>query len=157
VANSFQFNAADAGQFAALFERTDAELAELGVRRVTADTKPGFPCRVSLADAEIGETMLLLPWVHHDVVSPYRASGPIYVRRGAPTAQPSPGEVPVMFMHRLLSVRAYDERAMIVDAEVVQGTELASTIDRFFSSERVSYLHVHNARPGCYNCSVVRA
>lgn len=157
MSTSFQFVAADAAQFAPLFDQTDADLAQLGIRRMTVDANPGFPCRVSLTDAEVGDTVLLLPFAHHDVASPYRASGPIFVRRGALTAQPSPGEVPAMLLHRLLSVRAYDESAMLCDADVVQGSELETTIGRFFSNARVRYLHVHNARPGCYNCSVVRA
>jgi len=157
VSSSFQFVAADATRFAHLFDQSDAELASIGARRMTVDTKPGFPCRVSLADAEIGEAVLLLPFTHHDVASPYRASGPIYVRRDVATAEPARGEVPTMLLHRLLSVRAYDEHAMLREAEVVQGTELAAMIERCFSNPSISYLHVHNARPGCYNCSVVRA
>ena len=157
VNTSFRFLAADDARFHSLFDQTDAELSAIGAKRVTVDSKPGFPCRVSLADAEIGETVLLLPYVHHDVASPYRASGPIYVRQRATTAQFAPGEIPAMLGHRLLSVRAYDGDAMLRAADVVQGDALGSAIERFFGDERVSYLHIHNARPGCYNCSVVRA
>jgi hypothetical protein len=124
---------------------------------VVVDEKPGYPCRVSLADAEVGETALLLPFTHHDVASPYRAGGPIYVRAGARTAQPALGEIPVMFRHRLLSVRAYDAAAMMIGADVVKGTELEAAIERQLANEKVRYLHLHNARPGCYNCCVVRA
>jgi hypothetical protein len=136
---------------------SDAELEAIGMRRMVVDEKPGFPCRVSLADAEVGETVLLLPFVHHDVPSPYRASGPIFVRSGAGTATPAVGEIPLMFRHRLLSVRAYDAGAMMVGAEVVKGSELETSIGHLFAQPRVSYLHVHNASPGCYNCRVVRA
>jgi uncharacterized protein DUF1203 len=65
--------------------------------------------------------------------------------------------VPIMFRHRLLSIRGYDAGAMLLAADVVNGTEIEDAIRRLFSDERVSYLHVHNARPGCYNCTVVRA
>jgi hypothetical protein len=41
--------------------------------------------------------------------------------------------------------------------EVVQGGELEATIRRLYADPAVSYLHVHNARPGCYNCRVIRA
>ena len=101
--------------------------------------------------------VLLVPFTHHDVASPYRASGPIFVRSGARTANPAIDEVPLMFRHRLLSIRAYDAAAMMVDAEVVQGSALEDAIRRCFAREGVSYLHIHNARPGCYNCRVVRA
>lgn len=143
-------------QFAPLFDCTDEELSAIGARRMTVDKNPGFPCRVSLADAEIGETVILLPFVHHEVASPYRASGPIFVREDASPARLAPGEIPTMLLHRLLSVRAYDDDAMLRASDVVQGNELTTAIERFFADVRVSYLHVHNARPGCYNCSVVR-
>ncbi len=67
------------------------------------------------------------------------------------------GEVPEMLRHRLLSVRAYDREAMLIGAEVVNGTDLDATVRGLFANEAVAYLHVHNARPGCYNCRVVRA
>lgn len=46
---------------------------------------------------------------------------------------------------------------MMVSAEVVEGSVLEDTIRTHFADEDVSYLHIHNARPGCYNCRVVRA
>jgi hypothetical protein len=36
------------------------------------------------------------------------------------------------------------------------GTELADVVDRLLANPEVSYLHVHNAAPGCFNCSVRR-
>src|SRR5262245_41325110 len=108
VSTSFRFVAAEESRFRFLFEQTDKELRAIGAKRMTVDAKPGFPCRVSLADAEIGETVLILTYTHHDVASPYRASGPIFVRETAATARFAPGEIPAMLTHRLLSVRAYD-------------------------------------------------
>ncbi|HSD26839.1 MAG TPA: DUF1203 domain-containing protein [Vicinamibacteria bacterium] len=157
MSTDFRIVALPSEPFEPLFRMSDAELEAAGARRMLADEKPGFPCRVSLADAEVGEAVLLLPFTHHDVASPYRASGPIFVRRGARTASPGKGEIPQMLQHRLLSVRAYDESAMLVGAEVVEGSELEATIRRLYADPSVSYLHVHNARPGCYNCRVIRA
>lgn len=154
---SFRFVALPSERFAPLLAQSDAELQATGARRQVVEENPGVPCRVSLADAELGETVLLLPFTHHDVPSPYRASGPIFVRSGVTSATPAAGVVPIMFRHRLLSVRGYDDAAMMVSAEVVNGTEIEDAIRRLFSSEQVSYLHIHNARPGCYNCTVVRA
>jgi hypothetical protein len=34
---------------------------------------------------------------------------------------------------------------------------LEEVIARFFADPQVAYLHLHNARPGCYNCRVDRA
>lgn len=135
----------------------DAGLRERGIRRLRADGKPGFPCRVSLVDAEIGEEVWLLPFTHHDVATPYRSSGPIFVRVDATTARPEVNEVPAMFRTRLLSIRAYDADAMMIASEVAEGRELEDAIDRAFSDPRVATLHLHNARPGCFNCRVERA
>ena len=157
MTNSFQFVALPSKQFEPLFGMSDAELRAVNVRRMIADEKPGFPCRVSLADAEVGEIVLLVPFKHHDVSSPYRASGPIIIRRGAGTATPAVNEIPVMFTHRLLSLRAYDAAAMLVGAEIITGRELEIAIRNFLANDTVNYLHIHNARPGCYNCRVVRA
>ena len=117
----------------------------------------GYPCRVSLIDAEPGETVLLVSFTHHDVTSSYRASGPIFVRANAQTAKPAINEIPEMLRFRLLSIRAYDEEAMMVGSDVVNGSELEEHISRFFADPRIKYLHLHNARPGCFNCRVERA
>jgi hypothetical protein len=124
---------------------------------MVVDAKPGYPCRVSLVDAEVGETVLLIPYTHHDVSSPYRASGPIFVRAGARTATPSVGEIPAMFRPRLLSLRAFDAEATMVGAKVVNGADLEANIVGMFSDPRATYMHIHNAGPGCYNCRVTPA
>lgn len=154
---AFRIVALPIESFHYLFAAGDDELRAHGARRVVADTKPGYPCRVSLMDAEPGESLFLLPFTHHDVESPYRASGPIYVRERARTATPAPDEVPLMLRTRLLSLRAYDDQAMLLGAEVLEGRDLETQIARFFADESVRYLHVHNARPGCYNCRIDRA
>lgn len=153
---SFQLLALPADRFSPLFNLTDSDLHSRGIRRMIVDDKPGYPCRVSLADAEVGETVLLLPFMHHDVPTPYRGGGPIFVRQGAHTATPAPGEIPAMFTHRLLSLRAYDEGGMLLDADVIQGRDLAVSISRLFQSPAANYIHIHNAKPGCYNCKVIR-
>jgi hypothetical protein len=142
--------------FAAFFALSDEELASRGARRCIADKKPGFPCRVSLVDAEQGERVILLPYQYHDVASPYRASGPIYVREHAQQATPEINEIPDAIRRRLLSVRGYDHSGFMIDCEVTEGRELQEKIDRFFADSRVAYLHLHNARPGCYSCRVDR-
>jgi len=155
--NKFQIESLPITPFVPLFALSDEALRQQGARRLIADAKPGYPCRVSLRDAEIGERIIALPYVHHDTTSPYRASGPIFVRQQAEQAHPAAGEIPTMLRHRLLSVRAYDEGAILIEAEVVAGDQLQSHIDKLFSDAKVAYLHLHNARPGCYNCRVTRA
>ncbi len=143
--------------FANVLGKSDEELRAIGGRRMVADEQPGFPCRVSLVDAEPGEEVVLVPFTHHDVTSPYRASGPIFVRVNAETAKLEVSEVPALLRSRLLSLRAYDRGAMMVTADVVEGNELELHISRLFGDQRVEYLQVHNARPGCFNCEIRRA
>jgi hypothetical protein len=135
----FRLLGLDPAPFGPLFDLPDAQLHARGIRRVRADKDAGFPCRVSLRDAAAGEELLLLPYRHHDVDSPYQAEGPIYVRR------------------RLISLRAYDDAALMVSAEVAEGADVASRLTAVFRDERVRYVHLHNARPGCYSCAAVRA
>ena len=153
----FQFVALPIENFSHLFSMNDAELESHGARRMNVDSHPGYPCRVSLMDAPVGERIILTPFRHHDVISPYQSAGPIFVRENAETAEPQVNEIPVMFHHRLLSVRAYDEAATMKNARVVEGRALEETIRNFFTTEAISYLHIHNAGPGCFNCMVQRA
>lgn len=153
---NFQIVAQPFESFAHLFSLTDEALAAQGARRIMVDHSPGYPCRVSLEDAGVGEQVILTLFRHHDVDSPYQSAGPVFVRASAQTAKPEINEVPPVLVHRLLSVRAYDERAMMTGAKVVEGKQLAQTIRDFFDDDEVSYLHVHNAGPGCFSCSVNR-
>lgn len=154
---SFQIHALPAEPFAPLFALSDEALRGRGIRRVVADGRPVYPCRVSLQDAGEGETLLLLPHEHHVVDTPYRASGPIYVREAATLAQPGVDDVPALLRTRLLSLRAYDARGMMAWADVVEGAEVEACIAQLFAIERVAYLHIHYAKPGCYACRVERA
>ena len=153
---SFQLVGLPRAPFEPLFSLSDAELARLGARRVVAGASPGFPCRISLKDAEPGEELLLLPYEHQPENSPYRASGPIYVRVGATQRTLPAGEVPDYVRLRQISVRAYDARHMIVGAEVCAGDAVAAEIERQFAGPAVSYIHLHNAKRGCYSCLVRR-
>jgi len=154
--HNFQCIALNPTSFSSYFEKSAAELAQLGAKRMRVDKKPGFPCRISLEDAEIGEEVLLLPFVHHAVESPYQASGPIFIRKGVETARPGVNEIPLMLQHRLLSLRGYDKDHLMVAADVVEGKDLAASIGQLFDNEKIEYLHLHNAKQGCYQCLVKR-
>ena len=154
---SFQINALPMSDFEPLLTLSEADLAARNMRRVVADGRPVYPCRVSLQDAMEGEEVLLLSYAHHEVATPYCASGPIYVRRTAIQARPARNEVPQLLRARELSLRGYDRNGMMVWAEVVPGSEVEQGIERLFSLARTNYLHIHYARPGCYACRVDRA
>lgn len=142
--------------FQALFTMSDAELQALGAKRCIADAPHAAPCRVSMVDAEVGEELILTSYAHQPAQSPYRASGPVYVRRDAGRTFAADNVVPDCVRRRLLSVRAYDGQDLIVEADVAEGSELETAIDRFFANPAVAYLHVHYARRGCYACRIDR-
>jgi hypothetical protein len=141
--------------FAPLFALPDAALAAVHAVRSVVDAHPGVPCRVSLDDAAAGEEVVLVSFRHHDTASPFRASGPIYVRRDAVRFD-AVDRVPDAARRRLLSVRAYDAAGMLVAAEVCEGEAVEPLFERMFGDAAAAYLHVHIARPGCFLCRVDR-
>jgi hypothetical protein len=151
----FRITGLPAEQFAGLFSLSDQELAARGAVRRIADAKPGYPCRVSLTDAEPGQEVILTHFEHHAVDSPFRASHAIYVRKGEKTYE-AVDQVPEQLRLRLLSVRAFDEKGMLVGADVVDGKELEGAIERLLGDDRADYLHVHYAKPGCYAARIER-
>jgi hypothetical protein len=153
---TFRISALPKAPFEPLFHLSDEELAAHGAVRRVADAKPGFPCRVSLVDAEIGETVILLHYEHQPAPTPFRASHAIYVRPGADEAHPAAGEVPEALRTRILSLRAFDGADMLVDADLADGRDLEPAIARLLANPRVAYLHAHFAKPGCYAARIDR-
>jgi len=153
---NFQIKALDDKEFSEIFKLDNLELEKMGAVRMTVDKFPGFPCRVSLEDAEIGEEVILMPYQHHKTNSPYQASGPIFVRKIAKTSYLDNNEIPKMFNHRLLSLRGFDKSGIMKEALVTEGNNLKEQIVKTFENEEINYIHIHNARPGCYNCVVER-
>ncbi|MBO9624481.1 MAG: DUF1203 domain-containing protein [Sphingomonas sp.] len=153
---SFVIQGLDPAPFRRLYGASDEALAAEQVIRMTADSKPGFPCRVTLEDAEPGETLLLLNYEHLPDATPYRSRHAIFVREGAETPARFNDEAPVSLTSRLLSVRAFDHDHLMTNADVIDGKTLVPLIERFFSDPSVAYLHVHNAKRGCFAARVDR-
>ena len=143
--------------FEPLFALSDSELAARGMARMVVDEKPSFPCRVTLEDAEMGEHVILLPFEHQPAHSPYRSSGAIFVREQAAKPFDDVDVVPPVLRGRMLSIRAYDARDYMVDADIVAGDTVEEAIERVFARDDVRYIHVHNARRGCFACRIDRA
>ena len=153
---TFQISALPLEEFALLFALDDVQLSARGAKRYTANRNPGFPCRVSLQDAAPGESLVLVPFIHQPADSPYRASGPIFVREAARQAALGVNDVPEQLRLRLLSLRGYDSKALMVESDVVDGRELEGVVERLFCHPEIQYVHVHFARPGCYACRIDR-
>jgi len=133
----------------AAFADTVALIAA-GAVRVQADSKPGFPCRVTLEDAEPGESLLLLNHVSHDVATPYRSAYAIYVREAAVEAPEYVDRTPAFLGHRTLGLRGFDADGMLRDARVAGPGEADEAIRGLLDHDEIAYIHIHNAGAGCF-------
>ncbi len=152
---TFRISGLPAEPFDHWFNRNNAELAHAGAVFSVADSNPGFPCRISLTDAAVGEEVLLINYEHLPVESPYRSRHAIYIRRGEKQCVMI-DEVPPMLRTRMLAVRAFDNTGMMVGADTVDGHDLETIIEKRFADSRAQFLHVHFAAPGCYAARVDR-
>jgi hypothetical protein len=144
--------------FQALFGLSDEALAAQHVVRMTVDAPIGFPCRVTLEDAQPGETVLLLNYEHQPAETPYRSRHAIFVSECAKQTRRAVGEIPgALALRKALSLRAFDEAGMMVDAEIASGDALEPVIARMFEAPQVAYIHAHNAGRGCYAARIDRA
>lgn len=154
---SFRITGLPAEDFAPLFDLSDDELAARGaVRRIADAREPGYPCRISLTDSRPGDELILVNYEHHPAASPYRMRFAVYVRRGEKQFD-AVGEVPAQLRCRTLALRAFDDNAMMVGWELIEGSDLEAAIERLLADPRAAYLHAHYAAPGCYAARIDRA
>lgn len=154
---TYRITGLDPAAFAHVAGASDAELAAKNAVRVTAKAKPGYPCRITLEDAEPGETLILLNHVSHDVATPYRSSYAIYVRESATAAADYVDTVPPVFEGRPLSLRAFDAAGMLQSAALALPGQGDAKIRELFAAPDIAYIHAHNAAYGCFAAKVERA
>lgn len=154
---SYRITGLDREPFAGLFEMDDAALAEHGAVRVTAGADKGWPCRISLEDANAGEELILLNHVSHDVATPYRSVYAIYLRSAANQKAEYVGEAPPVFEGRPMAFRAFDREGMLRNAALALPGQADAKIRQLFESDQIAYIHAHNAAHGCFAAKVERA
>jgi hypothetical protein len=142
--------------FRHLFGLGDEELATHGARRYQAEPGSTLPDRVELRDARPGETLLLVNHMHQSADTPYRSSHAIFVLEQAGAPFDKAGVIPQALATRPLSLRAFDEDHMMVDADLVDGSEAERLIHRMFADPAVAYIQAHYARRGCYAARIDR-
>lgn len=153
---TYRIQGLDPEPFDHLFDMSDDQLAEHNARRVTAANKPGFPCRVSLEDAEPGEQIILLHHVSHDVDTPYRSAYAIYVREGVAQSEPFIDRLPPVFEGRPLAFRGFDREGMLRGALLAMPGEADSKIRELFERPEITTIHAHNAAYGCFAAKIER-
>jgi hypothetical protein len=144
--------------FRPLFGLPDEDLATRQVVRVVADAPVGYPCRVLLEDARPGDTLLLLNHEYQNADTPYRGRHAIFVNEAAEGPRQFVDEVPpVLYVRQAISLRAFDEAGMMIDADLASGSAIEPVILRLLDDRRAFYLHAHNAARGCYAARIERA
>ncbi|MGO8856799.1 MAG: DUF1203 domain-containing protein [Steroidobacteraceae bacterium] len=143
--------------FLSLYGLSDEELATRSAKRYIANAKSGFPDRIEMRDAEPGELLILVNYVHQPAATPYRASHAVFVLEGAEKTYDTVNEIPEVLRRRLISIRAFDLNHWMVEGDVCDGRELDTAIQRLLAKSEVGYLHAHYAKPGCYAARIERA
>lgn len=142
--------------YAGLLGLGDAELAERNARRVTATSRPGFPCRATLEDAEPGESLILFNHVSHDVPTPFRSAYAVYVRETARDAACYVDRPAPVFTGRALGLRGFDSEGMLRGALLALPGEADSNIRALLERPEIETIHAHNAAAGCFAAKIVR-
>ncbi len=154
---TYRITGIDPAPYRQLYGLSDEELSEHAVVRMTVTTRPGFPCRVSLTDRDVGNSVLLLNHVSHDVANPYRASHAIFVTEGAEAAAEYVDEVPPVLDTRVLSLRGFDADGMMAGAVLAQPGEADAGIRKLFEDAAIVTIHAHNATRGCFAAKIERS
>jgi hypothetical protein len=143
-------------QFMELVGAHEEALIEQGARRVVADSPSGFPCRVTLSDAEPGTSLILLNFASHDVPTPFRTTYAIYVREDAEHAAAYEDEVPPVLRQRTLGLRGFDAQGMLRGALLAMPGEADRRIRELFEGPEIATIHAHNAAHGCFLARIER-
>jgi hypothetical protein len=152
---AFQITGLDPARFAHLHAMSDLQLKAGGMERVVVTEKAAAPCRISLDDAEIGESVILLNYAHQPADTPYNQQGPIFIRETTQRCD-ALNAIPPALARRTLSLRGFDAQHMMIEADLTEGADAAALIDLFFANSKVAYIHAHCARRGCFAALVER-
>jgi hypothetical protein len=153
---TYRITGLDPSPFKPLFGLPDEELAKRGIVRMTVTEKPSFPCRVSLTDRDLGEQVLLLNHISHEVANPYRASHAIFVTETEQQPAEYVDELPPVFVSRVLSLRGFDKDGMMAEAILAGPGEADTAIRKLFANQQIETIHAHNATRGCFSARIER-
>ena len=154
---SFQIHSLPREAFEKYFDMSDEQLSQHKAVRSFVQECPGTPCRISLEDAKVGEEVILVNYQHQDADSPYQSSHAVFVRCNGTNRVLERGEIPDFFRSRQISVRPFDADGMMNEPDVVEGTDLETSINQAFKNPKTAYIHLHFAKPGCFASKVTRA
>lgn len=153
---SYRITGLEPSQFEPYFAMSETELAERRALRTRAKASMGFPCRISLRDADAGDELLLVNHVNHAVENPYRNAFAIYVRKDAREAAEFVDECPPVFSGRPIALRGYDADGMLTEARLALPGEADAAIRALLENPAIAYIDAHNAAHGCFSARIER-
>jgi len=154
---SYIIEGLSAQQFERFIGMPDGELAAYNAIRYAVSNKPGYPCRITLEDAEPGETAILINHVSRDEYTPFRASHAIFVRETAVAPARFEDEIPPVLRTRALSLRGFDAAGMMVDAMTTEPGGAEEGLLKLFEDPRIVEVDAHNVARGCFLARARRA
>src|SRR5215467_5171005 len=123
---------------------------------VVADSPSGYPCRHCLCWAKKGERVVLFPYAAIPPGHPYSESGPIFVHAEPCARYSATHEYPADFRKGRV-MRAYNSKFDIIAAEVVNGSEPETLIEKFFENSDTAFVDTRSVTHGCYTFRIQRA
>jgi hypothetical protein len=123
---------------------------------ITADSPTGYPCRHCLHWAKDGERMILFPYTAIPPGHPYSESGPVFVHADPCEPYAATHEFPADFRKGRV-LRAYNSKFEIIDAEVVNGSEPETVIEKLLQNPETAFVDARSVTRGCYTFRIQRA
>ena len=122
---------------------------------ITVDSPESSPCRHCLRWAKPGERVILFPYAAIPSGQPYSETGPIFVHADECQRYSATNEYPADFRNGRV-LRAYDSDYNIIDAQVVDGSEPETVIERLFQNADAAFVDVRSVTHGCFTFRVQR-
>ncbi|MEA9392356.1 DUF1203 domain-containing protein [Acerihabitans sp. TG2] len=151
---SYIIKGLDGSVFEHLYGLSDCKLQEHGAIRINVDKPQAYPDRISLRDIPVGEYAILLNHTFLDSPTPYRGSHAIFIWEGKKEAAILTDCIPEVMISRTISLRAFDNNDMMIDAAIASNEKIEENILIFFENTQIKYILAHNAKQGCFSCRI---
>jgi hypothetical protein len=122
---------------------------------VIADSPTAYPCRHCLRFAKPGERVILFPYAAIPPGHPYSETGPIFVHAESCERYAATHEFPADFRKGRV-MRAYDSKFDMIEAEIVDGREPESIIEKLFQNPDTAFVDARSITRGCFTFRIRR-
>ena len=100
--------------------------------------------------------MILFPYTAIPPGHPYSESGPVFVHADPCEPYAATHEFPADFRKGRV-LRAYNSKFEIIDAEVVNGREPETVIEKLLQNPETAFVDARSVTRGCYTFRIQRA